>query len=231
MDKKDVNPETFERNHVQDVYNIIAPHFSATRITPWPMCHDFLKNAQDYSVIADIGCGNGKYMKVNDKAIMIGSDLSDGLIEICVKRDLNCIVADNLVLPFRSNSMDHAISIAVIHHFANVERRVKAVEEIVRIVKPGGRICIYVWAFEQLTKDGKQKYQEQDVFVPWELQATYQKGESNFEKDEKGKVVFKRYYHMFKSGEVEELVSHVKGIKILDCRLEKENWCIILEKL
>lgn len=148
-----------------------------------------------------------------------------------MKRGLQVVVADNLRLPYRSESIDFAISIAVIHHFATKERRQKAIREILRILKPKGRICIYVWAFEQKDKQGKQKYSEQDVFVAWNLQSVYQKKDDELPKDENGKVVFQRYYHMFKKGELEDLVIDMKDIKIIDCQLEKENWCVIIEKI
>lgn len=51
---------------------------------------------------------------------MFGTDRSQSLIEICKNRDINFQVfsADSLRLPLRPNSMDAAISIAVIHHFS-----------------------------------------------------------------------------------------------------------------
>ena len=50
---------------------------------------------------------------------------------------------------FSSSTFDVAISIAVIHHLSTKERRINAVKEIVRIVKPGGLVLISVWAQEQ----------------------------------------------------------------------------------
>lgn len=47
---------------------------------------------------------------------------------------------------------DYVISVAVIHHFSTEERRLEAINELVRITKPGGTILIYVWAFEQQQK-------------------------------------------------------------------------------
>jgi hypothetical protein len=37
--------------------------------------------------------------------------------------------------------------------------------EIVRILRPGGRMLIYVWAMEQ----EKRRFGQQDVMVPWNL--------------------------------------------------------------
>ena len=39
-----------------------------------------------------------------------------------------------------------------------------------RILKVGGQLLVYVWAYEQEEK----KFQTQDVFVPWHLQDKYE---------------------------------------------------------
>ncbi len=44
------------------VYEEIAGHFSDTRHTMWPQVASFLQNLPDGAVVADIGCGNGKYL-------------------------------------------------------------------------------------------------------------------------------------------------------------------------
>jgi SAM-dependent methyltransferase len=40
----------------------------------------------------------------------------------------------------RSNIFDYVISIGVLHHLSTQKRRAKAIQELVRILKPGGRI-------------------------------------------------------------------------------------------
>ena len=54
-----------EKQHVYEVYEKIAPHFSNTRYKPWPKIAEFLNNLEPGSVVADVGCGNGKYLGVN----------------------------------------------------------------------------------------------------------------------------------------------------------------------
>lgn len=78
-------------------------------------------------------------------------------------------IGDNLDLPFRDGSFDAVLSISVIHHFATVERRIRAIRELARILKVGGRIIITVWAFEQKSRrfDGNSS---QDVLIPWQPQ-------------------------------------------------------------
>ena len=70
-----------EKEHVYDVYEKIAPHFSNTRYKPWPKVAEFLDNCPPGSLVADVGCGNGKYMNCNDQLFCIGTDRSFGLID------------------------------------------------------------------------------------------------------------------------------------------------------
>ena len=71
-------------------------------------------------------------------------------------------MADTTLIPFKKESLDYAISIAVIHHMKNDERRIKAIQELLRVIKYGGEILIYVWAIEQ-----ERDFGGKDVFVPW----------------------------------------------------------------
>ncbi|KAF9561672.1 Alkylated DNA repair protein alkB 8 [Mortierella alpina] len=164
----DMTPEQKEQEYVHNVYQVIAPHFSATRYKPWPVVEEFLKTMPSGFVGADVGCGNGKYIGVNPKLFMVGSDRSSNLISICAERGHEAMVCDGLALPYRPQCFDFAISIAVIHHFISPERRIAAIEEILRVVRIGGRVLVFVWALEQT---GKRDFEKdvQDVFVPWAM--------------------------------------------------------------
>jgi ubiquinone/menaquinone biosynthesis C-methylase UbiE len=95
------------------------------------------------------GCGNGRYLEVNESVCKIGCDYSSELVQMAKSRGREVLVCDNMALPLREGCCDAVISIAVIHHFSSHERRVQAIRELARITRPGGRIMIYVWAFEQ----------------------------------------------------------------------------------
>ena len=73
---------------------------------------------------------------------------------------------DNLNLPMKDESLDAALSIAVIHHIATVERRVRALRELARVLRVGGKVMISVWAMEQKHR----KFASQDVLIPWQRQ-------------------------------------------------------------
>ena len=97
---------------------------------------------------------------------------------------------------------------------------------------------IYVWAFEQEHK----KFQQQDVFVKWNLQDSYDKKEEQktssyietaIKDDERKTTVYHRYYHMFMKGELEKLITEgFKGkLEIKDGFFDHANWVVICEKI
>lgn len=141
-----------EKKYVHHVYDAIAPHFSSTRFAKWPKVANFLSSLPAGSLVLDAGCGNGKYLGFNPDCLSIGCDISAPLIKICADRGHEVLVADALVLPYRTGFGDAAISIAVLHHLSTESRRKKAIEELVRVVKKGGLVLITVWAVEQEDK-------------------------------------------------------------------------------
>ncbi|KAJ8036396.1 Alkylated DNA repair protein alkB-like 8 [Holothuria leucospilota] len=147
-----------EQSQVHNVYNEIAPHFSYTRYKPWPFVSSFLNDLQKGSLVLDVGCGNGKYIGVNPDILMIGCDRSQELISICADRGHEALVCDGLSVPMKTNTFDACISIAVIHHFSTEERRLEAIKELVRILRPGGLALVYVWAMEQKKQNKKSIY-------------------------------------------------------------------------
>jgi tRNA (uracil-5-)-methyltransferase TRM9 len=244
-----------ESEFVHDVYNEIAQHFSQTRYKPWPIVGDFLETRPRHSLGVDVGCGNGKYLAINDSLYIIGSDYSTGLIGQAkqLHGDEKCndiLVADGLNLPHSANTFDFAISIAVIHHFADEKRRVDAVKEILRVLNKGGQALIYCWALEQ--KNSRRGYHEgmdQDVLVPWVLAKKAEKkpkqkkgtkleqkpaeeetliAQEN-EKEEKLPVKM-RFYHLYKQGELVENCIQAGGRVVRD-GYERDNWWAVVEKV
>lgn len=141
-----------EKKFVHHVYDAIAPHFSSTRFAKWPKVASFLSSLPSGSLVLDAGCGNGKYLGLNQDCYFIGCDISPSLIKICSDRGHEVMVADAVNLPYRTGFGDAAISIAVLHHLSTENRRRKAIEELVRVVKKGGLVLITVWAVEQEDK-------------------------------------------------------------------------------
>ena len=146
-----MNPERFEEIYVKNVYSEIADHFDKTRYHTWPKIKDFVMSLKKNTLIYDIGCGNGRNMKIRNDCIFIGCDNNEELLIQAKNKDLNCFYGDNLALPFTDDCAEAVLSIAVIHHFSTYERRLTALSELFRILKKGGLILIYVWAYEPVS--------------------------------------------------------------------------------
>ncbi|TLD34182.1 hypothetical protein PspLS_01500 [Pyricularia sp. CBS 133598] len=156
------NPESYEAQHVHQVYNTIAPHFSATRHKPWPLVADYLASRPPGSLGLDVGCGNGKYLScVPPGCFALACDRSDQLVGLAARgqqkpttttatqpsphqpqpqpqNNHQALVADGLALPFGDARADFAICIAVVHHMSTRARRVAALAEILRcLTSPG----------------------------------------------------------------------------------------------
>jgi len=227
-------PEDYEAEHVHEVYEQIASHFSQTRYKPWPIVNDFLLGLTPGSIGLDVGCGNGKYLTVNKDVFIIGSDHSTNLTKIAKQHQPHdALVADNLSLPHAGGAdggrFDFAISIAVIHHLSTPARRIEAVQAILECLKPGGQALLYVWALEQKnSRRGWDEGHEQDVMVPWVMR-TAKKKLDNGEYTEATETTYQRYYHLYRSGELEKDID-LAGGKVVKSGYEKDNWWAIASR-
>lgn len=100
-----------EKQHVHAVYESTAPYFSDLQSKAWPRVRQFLQEQKPGSLVADIGCGTGKYLKVNSQVHALGCDYCGPLVEIARNRGCEVMVCDNLNLPFRDQGFDAIISI------------------------------------------------------------------------------------------------------------------------
>jgi tRNA (uracil-5-)-methyltransferase TRM9 len=198
-----------------DTYNSIALEFSRTRHYMWKGVKEFLDTLNSNTSLADIGCGNGKNMMYRKDLCTTGIDLCDGFLNICSLKGLNVIKGCITDIPMDSNSMDNVISVAVIHHLDTLSLRLKAISELLRIVKPGGSVLISVWSFEQ-DKMSKRQFLTQDEMVPFKLQNGSE---------------FHRYYHLYKKLELEtELKMSIENFNITASFEEKNNYFVIFKK-
>ncbi|XP_048388066.1 probable tRNA methyltransferase 9B [Stegostoma tigrinum] len=160
MDKE---ASRLEKDYVHNVYERIAPHFNDSRYKAWPRVRQFLLEQDPGSLIADVGCGNGKYLCINKQAYNLGCDYCLPLVESAREQSYETMVCDSLHLPYRNQCFDAILSIAVVHHFSTKQRRIQAIKEMARILRVRGKMMIYVWAMEQ----SRRKFEKQDIFIPW----------------------------------------------------------------
>ena len=197
------------------VYNEIANEFNNTRWIPWPCTQKFLDKIQSGSFGCEAGCGNGRNILYRKDLTMLGFDFCDNFCKIVNSKGGEVIQSDIRNAPFRNNLFDFVISIAVIHHLDSFEKRLKSILEMTRILKQGGKLLILVWAYEQ-EKNSRRKFKTQDEMVSWHAKT--------------GKIYY-RYYHLFKKNELEDMITHIKNLKIKTSFYERGNYGIICHKI
>lgn len=226
--------------------------------------------------MVDVGCGNGKYLRTNENIfkvrneriyaisyrykiflpssisfLQIGCDRSSKLAKICRERHFQVLLSDCLHLPYKDDSVDSAISIAVIHHLSTRERRKRAISEMVRILRPYGKCLIYVWAKDQNRNSKLSNYLkyntnkknenendecivqriDQNLLLPIHRNRTeFTHSDMLVPWKKRSGDNFFRYYHLFEEKELSELCSEIPLVSIKNTYYDQGNWCIILEK-
>ena len=103
-------------------------------------------------------------------------------------------LADVSQLPYSDETFDWVISVATYHHVKGKEERQAALNELRRVVRPGGEAFITVWNHWQ----PRFWFKPQQVTVPWR---------------QRGKTL-QRYYYLFSYSELEKLVKQA-GFEVL----------------
>ncbi len=214
-----ISGEYLETEHVKNVYNQIAEKFDHTRTYYWASVKQFLLSIDksDEKKILDLGCGNGRYVKLFGQLQTFCLDNSEELIKIVSTRypHVQTICSDVTEIPFSNNYFDYVISIAVIHHLSTETRRIQMIIELYRVLKPGGLSIVTAWANSTPTDKFTKINEDSDYFVPWNGQHP-------------------RFYHLFSSGEFESIIlkSGLESKLIVKQVInECDNWAIIVEKI
>ena len=238
-----------EKLHVHTVYEEIAGHFSETRYKPWPKVMNFLdaKLSQPGAILVDVGCGNGKYLGHHKNAFQLGLDYSRNLLTFVQQKNQEALRSDILSIPFRDGVADACISIAVIHHLSTKERRIRAVQEIFRILKIGGSALLYAWAKDQEINCQPSTYlnsktetdQQTAVMTQCKITLPVHANRTNFKHNDllvpwkRQTDSFHRFYHVFEHGELEMLLNQAlrpERFKIEELYYDQGNWCVSFSK-
>jgi tRNA (uracil-5-)-methyltransferase TRM9 len=205
-------PEEFERRYVHEFYESYAEDFSGTRRRPWPKTEDFLESySRKGHVLLDSGCGNGRSFLSHNT---IGLDYSRSLLlKAKEKRSIGLLRGDVCDMPFHDCAFDIVLSVAVIHHLSSHGRRRRAMEEMKRILKPDGKLLLYVWSEEACTEKKFCKIGDgADYFATWHCSDAA-----------------KRYYYLFRSEELLALCAE-SGFKVIEYGTEDQSIYVVLEK-
>lgn len=191
MNPNGASGERPSRGDVARTFDAIADEFAASRTTPWPETASFASLLPAGSLVLDLGCGNGRNfeeLRRGGRAV-VGVDPSWKLLEYAARAGSTALVqADAVSLPFRDVSFDAVHCVAALHHLPSDDDRRRAVTEMARVLRVGGRGILSVWAREQERFRGAPS---EDVFVPW--------------RRSDGRDV-PRFYHPFREGELGRIV-------------------------
>lgn len=205
---------------VKKDYTKISAEFSKTREEPWTEFEYFKKYVQKNDEIADIGCGNGRLLKIlGENASYIGIDNNPRLLEEAKKRFPNAkfMYGEMLRLPLFDSSKDIVFCIAALHHIPSKKYRLQALREMARILRRNGLLILMVWNlfqkkhFMKIFKSAlSRKYDFKDIFIKW------------------GNSGINRYYHAFTTAELRKLLKEA-DFEIIEM-FKTNNICIIARK-
>jgi len=203
--------QVLEQNHA--VYNTIASDFSRTRGFLWADLRPLKKYAKDAQTVVDIGCGNGRLYQLFSHVDInyIGIDFSENLVTIARERfpQARFFVSNMIKTSLQDSIADVIYCIAAFQHLPSKEMRIQALQEMRRVLKPGGTIVMMNWnlfsdwAREKYVSDGSG-----DFFVPW--------------KNANQEVLGLRYYHGFLLEELHDLATSV-GLSIVQQHYSKKG--------
>ena len=150
---------------VVDTYDRIATQFASKRKNPWPEVTTFLEGTSPDTAL-DIGCANGRHTELLAErgARAIGLDASRGLLREAVARqrdhgfDAPLVQGDATRLPIADDSVDLITYVATMHHLPTRDERISSLDEVARVLEPGGRALVSVWSTEHDTFDGDEGF-------------------------------------------------------------------------
>ena len=177
--------------------------------------------------LLNIGCAHGPdFLPFKDSFELYGIDISGQMLEMAKKYagkydfTVSLLQSDAGSLPYNDESFDNALAVAIYHHIEGESQRRYSLQELHRVLKPGGEAFITVWNRGQ----PGFWFRGKDIRVPWRT----------------GEDTLFRYYHLFSYGEMEKLVRKA-GLKILASYPEKayrfpvkhfsKNICLLVRKV
>ncbi|MDR0309245.1 MAG: methyltransferase domain-containing protein [Candidatus Methanoplasma sp.] len=163
---------------------------------PWRGIGEVKLDIEPGSKVLDVGCGNGKTTAALIKRGMdvTGLDFSPSAISYCIglfgdKAKFTIAECDRM--PFPDNSFDAVTAVHILEHLDETQLK-DTVEEISRVLVPGGLVFVRSFAVGDARSEGKEKdirgngieyryYTEEDmvgIFKGFELMNSERKDET-----------------------------------------------------
>lgn len=193
-----------DRRGVRETYERIAEHFAATREHPWPEVESFCEDRRG-ALALDVGCGNGRHAGLlagrADRVVCL--DASRRLLGIARDRlrdatggasrptsAVTFLSGDAAALPLVAHCVDLGLYVATLHHLPTQGLRRASLDELARVLAPGGAALVSVWstAHERFADASATDEEGFDAELDWTLAD--------------GSTV-PRYYHVYAPAEFE----------------------------
>jgi ubiquinone/menaquinone biosynthesis C-methylase UbiE len=197
----------------QEVWDKIAEEWTEFKKNPPIHATEFLNKSQGKTL--DFGSGSGRMLlklKRSENRQLYLLDFSKEMLKLAKKRAEESRIKVVLIesrlekTPFENNFFDAAICIAVIQCIETPKKRLDAIKELYRILKPNAEAMIEVWNRNSPRFKGKSK----EKFIRWR---------------DKGV----RYYYLYDEEEIHDLFKKI-GFKIIKKIPDKEKIIFVVKK-
>ena len=211
----------------REIFNQIAPGWYNFR--HWSIFRNELEAvAQRWQKgkLLNLGCAHGPdFLPFKHGFDLYGADFSTEMLKFARKYSekfnftVDLMVADVRQLPFHDETFDWAISVATYHHIMGKEQKEAALNELRRVLKPGGEAFITVWNRWQ----PRFWFSQRHIDMPWRTRSQ----------------ILYRHYYLFSYPELEKLVKKA-GFEVLKSspessyrlpvKLFSRNICLLVRK-
>jgi len=214
---------------MRNVYDNFASDWNARKTELLSPMKLFLPLVRKRDVILDAGCGTGRHLlPLAKRSLRVeGFDSSKEMLKYARRKliegqvkEVKLTKEDIVGTHLPSSTYDKIFCIAVLHHLRSRKRRIMALKEMYRLLKPGGMLLVSVWNYYQPRFKGKKK----SCFIAWKITTgkSYNRYYYFFEKDEL-ELLAKKACFLIKSSYFE-----LNGSK--HRRNGASNLCIVLKK-
>ena len=138
--------------------------------------------------LLNIGCAHGPdFLPFRGTFNLSGVDISREMLILARKYadkhkfDVKLILGDAVQLPVTDEAFDFSIAVASLHHIPEKRLRINALQELRRVLKPGGEAFVTLWNRYQPRFWARRP----DTIVPWRSSGQ----------------VLPRFYHLYSYGE------------------------------
>lgn len=193
-----------KRPDQEEVWDNISFSWKEFRQGKIPVVVEFLKDKK--GKVIDLGCGTGRNMIASKDLEYYGFDTSSCQLGKAISyADDNKINAQFFKMSahklskkdFKKDMFDCGLFIATLHCLENSDKRLRALNELYRVLKPGAEALISVWNSEDKRFDKVR--QEKDIYMSWKY----------------GGKTYMRYYYLYSEEELLDLLKKI-GFKILE---------------